>query len=481
MASSAESKNMSKSSGSKAKVDCMICAEEVSQRKMVKCPFCEFEACRDCTEQFLMGIDDDKPRCMENSCKKVWSFEFLSSNFMPNFHNKKYRDRRAVLLHEREKSLLPGTQPLVKAEKQKEKNNKKIAAILDENEMYKALIGTNIAKIRKLRNSTHTPEKKKEKKTFTRACPVEECRGFLSSGLKCGTCSTFACKDCHLAKASKRDDEHKCDPDLVATVKLLADDTKPCPACATPIFKIHGCDQMYCTQCHTPFSWKNGTIERGVIHNPHYYEAQRAMNGGVAPRNQGDMRCGGPPFIGHVFDKMTSSGDACCFGLVREAHRLINHINLVEIPRYPNTLVEVDNSKLRLDYLMNRITEKQWVSKLKSQMKKKEKNGEYNMVLGMFTTTLSDLMGNIVECENHDVCRFVVAIGELRAYTNKALMRIGIRYGNVYPCITETYVFCANSRKSGNPKKVRGQTPAQMPPADVESDDEELGWEEEDY
>ena len=115
---------MDSQDNSKNMVDCMICANEVYSRKMVKCPFCTFEACKECTETFLMGIDDDKPRCMDNSCKKVWSFEFLSTKFNMSFHNKKYRNRRASILHEREKSLLPGTQGLVKEVMKREKNEK---------------------------------------------------------------------------------------------------------------------------------------------------------------------------------------------------------------------------------------------------------------------------------------------------------------------------------------------------------------------
>lgn len=456
MTSTVESKNMSSSVSSK--VDCNICAEEVTRRKILKCPFCSFESCRSCVEQFLMGIDDIKPRCMDNDCKKVWNGDFMAENFTSGFYNKKYLNRRAAIIHEREKSLLPGTQGLVQQEKLREKNQVKINDLQDEIGMYRELIKSAQTKIKNLSNQTRAERKGIEKKesTFTRACPVEDCRGFLSTGLKCGICSTHACADCHLPKAAKYDADHKCDPDLVATVKLLSKDTKPCPACATPIHKIHGCDQMYCTQCHTAFSWNKGTIERGVVHNPHFYEFQRAQNGGVAPRNYGDMRCGGPPSVWALRDRLM---EADVVFDPTYAHMLIGHINNIELRFYPNNLGEMDNSTLRVDYLMKRIDEKQWISKIKAQMKKQEKNAEFHMVLVMFTTTLSDLFGNIISTDDwQDIPKFITGIHELRLYTNNALKKIGTRYGNVYPYISEDFKFRRNSLAPFNPLLVRRMT-----------------------
>jgi hypothetical protein len=432
------------------KVDCNICADEVSHRKIIQCPYCKFESCQSCVDRFLMGIDDDKPRCMNNTCKKVWGYEFLAENFQPSFHNKRYRDRRALIIHEKEKALLPGTQHLVAEEKEKEKNQKKLRELYDEISMYKELIRQNNSKISIINNNEayrvngHSPEKKK--KTFTRACPVEECRGFLSSSLKCGICDGRACKDCHLPKPKNED--HECDPDLVATVLLLANDTKPCPACATPIYKIHGCDQMYCTQCHTAFSWIRGTIERGVIHNPHFYEAQRVLGGGYAPRVRGDnLRCGGPPTIWEVNNKLSSA--KILFEYSNDAHRLISHINLVELPRYPDMLGEADNSSMRLKYLMNRITEKQWISQLKMKMKKQEKDGEFNMVLSMFTQTMSDLFGNITDGDIKNIPNNIIAMHSIRQYTNNSLRNIGNRYGNIYPFISTDFRFWSNAKTAG--------------------------------
>lgn len=451
MASQSRSKNIP---AQPAKVDCAICAESVRSRKIVACPFCAFECCDGCIDRFLMGIDDEEPRCMSPECKKIWSFEFVSKNFPPSFHNKRYRDRRAHLLLEREKALLPGSQELVRQEKKRIKREKETEKLYEEIAMYKEFIKAAHDKINELRR-IGPPEEKKKERTFTRACPVEDCRGFMSTSLKCGTCSTYACKDCHLPKNGKHDDEHKCDPDLVATVKLLANDTKPCPACATPIFKISGCDQMYCTTCHTAFSWQRGTIERGIIHNPHFYEMQRKLNGGRPVRRDVGMRCGGPPTMWEICDKLGES--QVQFEGATNAHRLINHINQVELPRYPRVIGEVDNSVLRVDYLMNRISEKQWSSKLKQQMKKQEKNSEFNMVLAMFTGTVADLFGNIVEGEIQDIPTHVAAMTELREYTNKALKKIGDRYGNVYPCIDAKWTFCPNAKTAGKPKKKLGR------------------------
>jgi hypothetical protein len=450
----------------KVKVDCVICAEEVYERKIVTCPFCKFEVCSTCIHTFLMGIDDDRPRCMENTCKKVWTYEFVSENFPPSFHNHEYRERRATLLFEREKSLLPGTQGLVARERLREKTLKDVAELLDENSMYRELIIRNNEKIRLSRlnftqadggeeldeNGNQTMLSNK-KVNFTRACPVDECRGFLSTSLKCGLCEGYACKDCHLPKSSKHDDDHICDPDLVATVKLLASDTKPCPACATPIFKIVGCDQMYCTQCHTAFSWLRGTIERGVIHNPHFYEAQRAMNNGVAPSRQTAFRCGGPPAIWEINEVLDREN--IYFELASDAHRLINHINMIELPRYPNTIGDLDNSSLRIDYLLNRITEKQWISKLKNKMKKQEKDGELNMVLTMFTTTMADLFGNILESDNNDIDLSIVSMFKLREYTNNSLKKIGVRYGNIYPNISDNFTFLTNANAALNRSAIK--------------------------
>jgi len=214
---------------------------------------------------------------------------------------------------------------------------------------------------------------------------------------------------------------------------------------------------MYCTSCHTPFSWTNGTIETGVIHNPHYYQIQRELNGGVAPRNRGDVRCGGAPQMWRIRDKLRNAG--VTFFNVDDAHRSIAHINNIELPRFPNHLGEADNTRLRVSYLMKDFDEKTWKRKLKAKMKKQEKDGEINQILRMYTQTLSDIFGNIVEGKDNEVVRHVASCVQLREYTNKQLIKIGNRFNNVVPCIGPDWQYYRN-------RKLVGTTaPKRIPPA----------------
>ena len=126
---------------------------------------------------------------------------------------------------------------------------------------------------------------KSEKKVFTHKCPMENCNGFLNEKYECGLCENKICKYCF----EKLEDGHECNEEKKQTVAMLKKDTKPCPKCGELIYKVSGCDQMYCIKCHTAYSWRTGEIERGSVHNPEYYRWMRE-NGQVIPRNPLDVQ-----------------------------------------------------------------------------------------------------------------------------------------------------------------------------------------------
>ena len=133
-----------------------------------------------------------------------------------------------------------------------------------------------------------------ESKKFVMQCQNSGCRGMLSTQYKCGICTKHTCPKCFLAIEGEKDD-HVCKQEDMDTVEELRKNTRPCPNCGLRISKIDGCDQMWCIECKTAFSWSKGTVEKGVVHNPHYYQWMR-QNGAV-PRNPNEHNEG----CGNIF------------------------------------------------------------------------------------------------------------------------------------------------------------------------------------
>ena len=138
-------------------------------------------------------------------------------------------------------------------------------------------------------------------------CPREACLGYvLRPTFRCGICSSRICRRCRAVVSEGEEEEgegegeegeggagaggggpspastkHVCAPSDLEAVALIRRTCKPCPACTTPIQKVSGCDQMWCTACNTAFSWTRGTIlNHRHIHNPHYFQWLNQGGGG---------------------------------------------------------------------------------------------------------------------------------------------------------------------------------------------------------
>lgn len=278
--------------------ECQICCEKFTkqQRKPTVCNECDNKCCSQCIKTYVLG-QSAEPHCM--NCSKPFTREFLKENLGITFMKSTYRDKKKELLYEVEKSKLPTS--MVAAQRYKKskeiKDDVKLLFLKREQirEQEKKINNEMIALnsiIWNLENGVSDSEnEKKKRQDFVRKCSDELCNGFMSSQWKCGICKKFACPQCHEVIGMRKTDPHVCDEDTVKTIASIKNDTKPCPKCYSPIFKISGCDQMWCTQCEVAFSWKTGDVQRGNIHNPHFYEARRKL--GINTRNPGDVVCGG--------------------------------------------------------------------------------------------------------------------------------------------------------------------------------------------
>ena len=258
-------------------------------------------------------------------------------------------------------------------------------------------------------------------------------------------CENKICSKCNEIKSSE---EHECDPNNVETVNLLKKDTKGCPTCGTLINKSSGCNQMWCPSCHTAFNWNTLKIEKGIIHNPHFYEYQRRTGTeGGANRVVGDIPCGGLPSMNELstfFGKTVQGRHNHHYGRYRPGdlsyeeteiyniHQLINHLENHEF-RWEFRGIEDANThdnqymELRIRYLMDEIDETGWKRSLQQIEKKICKTRDVYNVLRLFTITTSDLMRQMVLNElPRD--KFTEETKALRGYVNKTLEEIHSRY-----------------------------------------------------
>lgn len=370
-------------------MECNICAEKITsqKRKNINCEYCDFSACKECWEKWL--ISETEPHCMNSGCTRVWTNKFLSNNFTNKFIAKDLKKHKEEVLFDKERALLPATQPIVENIIQSEHIQDEI------NDLHRTVNETwrKIRNLRDKQNDLLNKNSNRPKAKFIKACPSDNCRGFLSSQWKCGICENFFCPDCHFNKGHNRDVEHTCHPDTKATIQLLSNDTKSCPNCGFGIFKIDGCDQMWCTECHTAFNWRTGNVER-TIHNPHYYEWMR-RTGGEIPRNHNEIECGREidHSISRAIDILLSANVNIrpLKLFVSENCRQIIHYRFVELPRF-QTDHYGNNQDLRVKFLRNQISEADFKFILQKNNKKIEKYREIYNIFILYVNTVTDII-----------------------------------------------------------------------------------------
>ena len=432
--------------------ECVICMEDMKKKNTIECPFCDFSACKTCVrESLLFSVND--PQCPSPDCKHTWSYEFCIDNLTKSFINGPFRERTRKILFDVEKSKIPATMPIIENMiKQEELVGKEQAlktVIQDLKEQmwkYEQLLYNTREDRNKLKYT------KNIKKTFKKKCPKDGCGGFLSTNHKCALCNSKVCKDCNEIiidtenGGGESKTNHVCDADVVSTLKLIQQETKPCPGCFTAIYKINGCDQMWCTHCKIPFSWKTGEKVTGVIHNPHYYQWRQTNRD--TRRNVGEVLCGGvidfdivnrlsilsnnfKSAIGSKYNYTDNNKDlkkilsrperylvlpifktAKCqyifFNFINEMHRKIHHFQHVELNLTRQKCNERDTlEKSRIEYIRGELNEKKFKSRIIRQDNTRRKNmmilHVFEMLYVTYLETYNDLVSYFDELSKKDL------------------------------------------------------------------------------
>jgi hypothetical protein len=285
------------------------------------------------------------------------------------------------------KKILQSITELSNSEKlllQRKKNEHK--AMLQERKDLHYIQQQLWTEIRKLKNNNN----ESNRTLFVKKCPGEDCRGYLNIKLKCGICQKDTCSNCNEIK----EETHNCNPDIVSAYKLLKTDSKPCPGCQEYIFKIDGCDQMFCTLCHTAFSWKTGKLEK-KIHNPHYFEWIRQTKG-VVPRNPEENICQTIADEENYANIVSMNTNAITYNIyIQTLIQLISHTRFTTMLSYSTEKAEEHYENLRILYIRNKISEDVFKKSIYKRQTKTQKNTEIIQILELFITAASDIVFRI--------------------------------------------------------------------------------------
>lgn len=414
MTSSVSSSHVSRASiASNDSLECSICIEPIcGRRKQVQCG-CDYVVCRDCTKQFLLSTIKE-PHCM--NCNVAWNRDFLCKNFPKTFLDKEYKDHRKQILLDREKARIPETQDLARRYKDWKERQEKKDELLEELAKEAEPLRQQLERIYRKQSYLHArsfesagnwellPKKerttrKESKPQIVCSCPRNGCKGFIdTSNHECKLCSCVICKDCHVEITSG--EEHECKTSDIETKKEIQKSTKACPKCHTRIFKIDGCNQMWCTHCNVAFNWRTGELERGPVHNPHYFQWLREGNNHEGQvRNPGDMHCGGLPgprtfiqSLKRVKCPLIQETTMCT--ILRGASH-IQHEIIHSIRRRLRT--PQDYSMQRARYILGDLEESKFMSNLMRDQKKNEYSQDMLHIYELYVNVITEKLRKLIE------------------------------------------------------------------------------------
>ncbi len=268
-------------------LECPICLHHISKRYFVNCPneTCKYTCCEGCLSELVAHSTDGKLKCPSRSCDSEWHAEQFP------MREKYWLSHEMKQIEQMELAKLPETIAVV-SDRVKEKEYGERIEILqaqieslpttfsEETFNLRNNLTAQLEELKQKRDeiiqSLHayfTCNEEAQQKIYRKhiaapiPCPSAECSGWLDATLQCSACRIFFCSACREAKT----DDHVCNPELLASIKLIAKDTKKCPICFVPIVRVSGCPHMWCTQCHSFFDW-NSLKLIAETSNPHYYE-----------------------------------------------------------------------------------------------------------------------------------------------------------------------------------------------------------------
>ena len=463
--------------------ECPICCFSFQKklRKPVTCFNCQKTTCSSCIQHFILESATDA-KCLH--CNIGWDRRFMNQHLSKQFCNVDYRHHKRNMLYERQKSHLPLfstiqesqenkkelEQELIALRQQKEKIemeyrqklidfNSKISHCGKEITTQTRNINNMLSDFIMFRNTNSKNITKEGDNVRNRPCISENCLGFLNGSGFCPVCKKTTCLSCNVYKKDN-DEKHECKKEDKQHWEHLKKSTKPCPSCRVRIFKISGCDQMWCTNCNTPFSWKHEKIERGPIHNPHYYDW--VFNGQNNPRGhqqhvQQNQLCAEDelPFIANVVRVLQRKKTGTKFEenvlKIKNMHQKLQHLKMVEIPillqnqsrEHWNIEYNIEQAyrKNSIPYLFDLLNNKKEAKKRLEQFDNRYTiKIEASHILNTYFREQVQIFHLLYNNSEYDIPTFIRDFENNKTFFEEALINFGKEYNTTTTNRMQTYL-----------------------------------------
>jgi hypothetical protein len=359
-----------------------------------------------------------------------YDYSFLNDNMTARFIKTTLNQKIKNKLYDIEKQFIPLTQEFVQMTKIKDSLNNTLKEL---REAYKHSRDPDLLKeISELHVKVHEIETKLNGEICTtmlakyHPCPSSGCKGYVDHNTwKCGLCMTCCCERCLCLKH----EEHECKQEDILSYELIKNETKPCPKCTAPCFKVDGCDQVFAVCCKIAFSWNTGKIDKsGYIHAPDYYKWM-TQTGKEIPINN-------PAMLPSVSELLIQRCDPKFSDIILGTHAIVDRLFREEIPFYieKTTFSEMSNRDLRIHFMMTPQTPQSEIT-LKIQLLKRYKISQGRIrILAILQNYISDAINTLRLCTKDDTCDLQQAskiLSDLRDSTNRQISKLTIHWDTV--------------------------------------------------
>jgi len=235
---------------------------------------------------------------------------------------------------------------------------------------------------------------------------------------------------------------HTCKPEDVESVAEIRRHSRACPSCKSRIFRISGCDTMWCTRCNTGFNWRTGLVitDARDLHNPHYIDFVRNN-----PNFQYTQQRGGAPEnipIDNPCDRLTL--DTIHLPITTNVGMQTLHLHQAlreAIQGFQQEMLHVrtyalrkfvrgnqyDEQEYALRYVTKRWSETRWRIMVEHHDRFRQTNQEFSDVLLTWLVVMNDLFAHFLPPHRvdplsvDDAETFLRQMRHISEYTNRTL------------------------------------------------------------